>query len=230
MDPKKEIQEELSAISPLLANLPKKEAFDVPSSGAATNHAFETILNVNKNIVQPSIPSNYFESLPNKIINTIKEDESSATLPSSHPYQVDSHYFEQLPARIQSRLHKGMLVSMQKYRWGLAVAACAIGLLGLMIFDFNGNQNNEPQTNVQPALAMNDARLNEALNQIETADLEEYLVEEGHDVDAAVMASLEDDVNAPNETELLTDNDKLNHVMMEATKKADGNINTYELF
>lgn len=110
MQPDRHIYEELEAISPLVAGLPKANIFTVPEGyfDGLTSSILLTINQLNKS--NPSIPEGYFDSLPDLIMNRIRQSENEPALPASlskdNVFSVPDGYFDQLPARVLDRIQQ----------------------------------------------------------------------------------------------------------------------------
>lgn len=163
-----EIQKELEDISPLLA---KDDANDVYV-----------------------VDENYFDELPISILKNCNSTNTS---------NVPEHYFETLPNSILLKINKNKTehkVKSKIFYIRLAVAAVVIGLLGMIILLILNKEtdNTSPFVVKKPSIKetlVNASNINvdaevEKLNEEEIVS---YLEENGHDVNAALVASLEED-------------------------------------
>ncbi len=127
------ISDELKALSPLLAELPKILPYTVPEG------YFDTaLLAVLKRSVQSSASAiplqkpdhNYFENLSSSVLSKIYEQDSRPEQhwPVAMPYTVQQEYFVQLPETILQRVKKpAKIIPM---RWVLRIAASILIIAG----------------------------------------------------------------------------------------------------
>jgi hypothetical protein len=165
-----EIQKELEELSPILA---KNDAIEV----------YE-------------IYENYFDELP---ISILKNCNSTKTA------NVPEHYFESLPNSILLKINKTNNVKVIKskiFYIKVAVAAVSIGLLGLIILFLVNQKNNNSSPMVIKKPAYNDRfagsinnNVDAEIDKLNEDEIISYLEDNGHDVNAALVACLEDDNN-----------------------------------
>jgi hypothetical protein len=228
MDTKKEIQEELMTISPLLAGLPKVNVFSKMSDDVHSNHAFEAILHAEKKSPEWYMPGGYFEKLPDNILSGITAEKRASKFSKANPYEAVSGYFEKLPSNIVTKINPRKTISIRKYQWSAAIAACTIALLGFFFFkDFFQPQESK---GILAKVAMSEIQLDEELNQVDYAIMIEYLETQGHDVDAALLAAASDDAVVSDPTDLITGDNRVNDVLMDTEIQLGNTTNTYELF
>ena len=202
MNPDKNILQELNEISPLVAGIPKSNPYAI-NEGYFDSNMLD-LLKITGNGSPYLVPENYFENLS---INTSLHDSESLELAENQtgfnthetPYQVPENYFQNFEKNLMSQLsdqsQKGALVRMNKWiKW--SAAACMAGLLGWALF-FSINKNNQ---NDEWRMSWNEAQtiikngsFESELNQINASELANYLKEQGHDVDAAVMACIDEE-------------------------------------
>lgn len=126
--PAESTTEELSALSPLLASIPKKMPY--------------------------SIPEGYFSELTGGVPALIGEEALPSVL-SEHdrrtPYQVPDGYFESLPAIMLGRVQKprAKVIGINRQRWmRVAVAAVVAGIMTLGgLAYFNNKSTVDPTQN-----------------------------------------------------------------------------------
>ncbi len=98
-------------------------------------------------------------------------------------------------SQLSDQSQKGALVRMNKWiKW--SAAACMAGLLGwALVFSINkNNQNDEWRMSWNEAQTIiKNGSFESELNQINANELANYLTEQGHDVDAAVMACIDEE-------------------------------------
>lgn len=128
------VTEELSALSPLLAAIPKKMPF--------------------------STPENYFSELAAGIPSLTKEETIPSVLREHHrqmPYEVPAGYFESLSEVILARVAKptARVVRMNPRRWmRVAAAAMVAGIITISsLVYFNGSKTVDPQQNPEEWVA-----------------------------------------------------------------------------
>ena len=163
-----EIQNELQELSPELAKIPFTQVFDAPEE--------------------------YFEHLPISLLKNV--DEVSIK-------DIPEDYFEKLPNEILTKINNTTsVVSIQKKYFYFKIAAAAViaGILGFGLIYFV----NQKKTETPPAYAknidsteiyasLNSSNLESQINNLNEEDVISYLEENGHDVNAALVASLGED-------------------------------------
>ena len=173
-----------------------------------------------------SIPAGYFDGLADSIMGKIKagaadDTEGSALLSSLkgiNVYQVPPGYFYSLATDLVNKLpHPAKVVIMEKrssfFRY--AVAAVITGIMGLSvisIFDKKQPTDSLPTANTSIAALTN---VDEALLKVSDNDIVNYLKESGEDVNAALVASIADDKNLPDQVDYLTDEKTLDNLLNE---------------
>ena len=202
-----DIKVELSQISTLIENIEVKINYSAPTGYFNTltdiikqkiKHQNNTIDNIfdstdylnkselkNKTFVAPE---NYFSSLPNNILDKVSDRIKT------------KHYFG------------GRLL------FSYSMAAVIIILIGLILFYnlphkfvlTNDKSNNLVITNETKKINLNE-NIDEELDKINELDALEYLKENGHDINAALVASLTENSGMPDEVDYLYDNETLNN-------------------
>ena len=183
-------------ISPLLANLKGIRVFDTPEG--------------------------YFESVPEAIMGKIRineaEDEVSPLLDglkNIRVYEVPAGYFNELPGTILKKISgPAKVVTMQKrpsfFRY--AAAAAITGILGISLFSvFDNKKTADPE----PISVASKVNLDEGLSNVSDNDIVNYLKESGMDVDAALVASVSDEGNLPDQVDYFTDDKTLDNLLNE---------------
>lgn len=234
MSENKDIQNELSHISPLLAKLTNKDVYDMPET-RKDHDTFGIMLSAEKKDPALELPSDYFEALPHLIMNKIHGEaadpiEIETGFVRNNPYEIESDYFENFTPQITLQNEKSKVISFRKIALYSGIAACVISLLGLIIMNIhvNNNINTSSQPNQVAIVDVN--HIDEALDQIETSDMIAYLEEQGHDVDAALLACAEEHDDAPDDVDIMSDDENANYFLNESEKKINSPANTYELF
>ena len=158
-------------------------------------------------------PEKYFELLPEIILDKIKNEDSPET--ESHilsntikqnPYQVPNAYFETFSGNILQALKTpAKVISISKnHIWIKLVAAVIVGLIGFTIIINLPKKQDEGISLIEKEakkIILNNSFESE-FEKINEKEVENYLEENGHDVNAALVASL-------NEEEINLDNDDL---------------------
>lgn len=222
MNQNNKIQEELLTISEVVANIPKCNVFEVPEG--YFNHAQSEVLI--KCIESPvyETPENYFDQLPEIILDEIKNEDSPeeenlilSNPIKQNPYEVPSAYFETLSENIlQAVKTPAKVVSISKnHIWIKLVAAVIVGLIGYtIIINLPKNQDEGISLIEKEAkkIILNNSFESE-FEQINDKEIENYLEENGHDVNAALVASLnEDEINLDND-DLLYDEEAVDNYL-----------------
>jgi hypothetical protein len=211
MNQNKNIHEELLTISKIVANIPKCNVFEVPEG--YFDHAQSEVLI--KCIDSPvfETPENYFEQLPEIILDKIKNTHSIenenlilSTQEIQNPYTIPNNYFETLPEHILHAIKTpAKVVSISKNRiWIKLVAAVIVGLIGFAIIINLPKKHDEGFSLIEKEaqkIILNNSFESE-FEQINDKEIANYLEENGHDVNAALVASL-------TEEEIILENDEL---------------------
>ncbi|MEI6815882.1 MAG: hypothetical protein WCL14_04665 [Bacteroidota bacterium] len=143
MDTDTKIDNELKAIAPILAAIPKENSFQVP------NDYFENLdYNLSQSVLATKlsnipkelpfdVPMNYFDVLPGLIEQSIAATRLE-NIPKEIPFTVPANYFEKLNSEIQdkviaSKKQKGFdwagLIFRPKYSLTLVAAAVAFVII-----------------------------------------------------------------------------------------------------
>ena len=188
-----EIQNELHELSPALAKISFTQTY--------------------------SAPEGYFEEIP---ISVLKNVEDSSI------YELPEDYFEELPNQILSKIkNDSPVVSIHKKYFYVKIAAAAvvIGILGLGIVYFLNHKKNEPSPayvknidSTEYYATLNKGNIDAEINNLNEEDLISFLEENGHDVNAALIASLdEDNTEFGNHTTETQANEMINELSLPAT-------------
>ena len=202
-----EILNELKTISPLLAGIEKKNVFSVP----------ETTY---------SVPSGYFDSLSENILNKIKHIESSASdeLHSISPMLLAIQhenvfisppgYFEELPAEVIMKIkpQDAALIRMKKRSsvWQYARAAVVTGVIALSALMVYNNQS--PYVNMNPGLQTgqfnSEQQINDGISKLSDEEIIKYLEISGNATDAETLSNNLDEKQLPENPDLLNNENK----------------------
>ncbi len=180
-----------------------------------------------------SSPSGYFENFPDIIKEKIKQSKISEDRfdtkeiflnfkPNSKMFSVPENYFTAFPEIILDKVHsqKKKSVSLIKKRlYRYSAAAIAISLLGTILF-YNMPRKSESINPTQTDVVMNEAKqiilnkhLEAELDKVNEMDAVEYLMDNGHDINAALIASLSENISLPEEVDYLYDTETLNNCL-----------------
>ena len=183
-----------------------------------------------------TVPDGYFDALPGSIISRIrsgKEEGSVLLEPVKHinPYRVPAGYFEELSAEISSRTTEqppAKVIIMQKRSSVFRYAAAAVitGLMGLSIISLLNNRQNTEKPSIAMTDVITDANkmlkegdLEKQFSSLSDTDIVNYLEENGEDVNAALVASVSEDKNLPDEEEYIFDDKTLDNLLNELNIK-----------
>jgi hypothetical protein len=218
----KNIQEELLTISEVVANIPKSNVFEVPE-GYFDLAQSEVLIKCTESPVFET-PENYFEQLPEIILDKIKNADSAekethilSTQEKQHPYTIPNNYFETLPENIlQAVKTPAKVVSISKnYIWIKLAAAVIVGLIGFAIIINLPKKQDEGISAIEKEakkIILNKSFESE-FEQIDEKEMANYLEENGHDVNAALVASLNEDEISLDNDELIFDEEAVDHYL-----------------
>ena len=225
------IQNELLAISKIVAGVPFINVYSAPKNyfDSFTSDFFNQL---NKN-TQTDIPVDYFKNLPEIILQKINleldiqnEIESGSVLlqiEKSNNYSLPEGYFDILPSSILNKVKSHTKVFKLTRRTLYVKYAAAAVLLFLIGISLNTIINNKKNTT--PALFSSSEVMQEAnrillnntfekdMDNVNDNDVVGFLEENGHDVNAALVASLEDEKSLPEEDEYFIDEKTLDNYL-----------------
>jgi hypothetical protein len=163
-----EIQNELQELSSELAKIPFTQVYEAPDG--------------------------YFDQFPISILKNAEEDVK---------LDIPDDYFEKLPDEILYKIHAtSNVISINKknYYFKIAVAAVIVGLLGIgLVYFLNNKKADTPPSFVknidssEKYNSLNSNNLDVEINKLNEDELISYLEDNGHDVNAALVASLVED-------------------------------------
>ena len=196
MEKKNDIKNELNEMSSKIADIENKECF--------------------------KLPNGYFDTFSNTVLEEISRQEynnnAKEISPDIHSHRiaddllfVPNNYFQVLPQLVLDSLKNHIEKKSRFYHWieyRVAAAATVIFFLGLIIY-YNV---------IQPSTKYNNAKIHHSqvisiqheIDQLNDIDAIEYLKENGHDVNAALVASLTESANLPEAVDYLKDEQTLN--------------------
>lgn len=177
------------------------------------------------------VPSGYFNELPTNLISRLNSlDEGSTTSAilekagKTNVLTVPTDYFEKLNDSVFLKLRRNKtttrLFSLPVLKW--AAAACVIGLVGYGIYSkfiFTRTENDtdkewrESYTLSKAIIKNNEFDL--TLNQLDDITIIDFLQENGHDVNAALLASIAETEKINDVNEYFCDEENLGAVMNE---------------
>ena len=171
-----------------------------------------------------TIPDNYFtefnERLKNKELSLANDGLIKDNL--STPFMVPENYFSSLPSHINKKrsystsFYKILHLSNTSRKVAAGVLILMAGLFSFYFFNYNANSFNQKDgqsavfAEAKKIIANNS--FEEELAKVDAADIEEYLTSNGHDVNAALMASVENDEEIPSEEDLLMDDQAIDQL------------------
>jgi hypothetical protein len=227
------ILNELNAISPLVASVPRVNVYRVDENYFDGIRAELQARIIASNFTTSQnyfdVPEGYFESLPTNILAKIKAQENNpvftemeelsptiAGIGNKNVYTVPQRYFEQLamPTIASVKVVKMGSRSIFKY----AAAAVIVGLLGFgtMKFIATTKTNNETLAVVKQAdEILKTNSFDATFASVSDKDIEKYLSQNGEDVNAAMVAASMDDDNTtlPDADDYLLDDKTLDNFL-----------------
>lgn len=165
------------------------------------------------------VPRGYFDGLADQLMATVSTGtatESSPVLDAVrhiNPYRVPQGYFDTLSTVINSKLMEPAKVVIMRKRstfFNYAAAAVITGLLGLSVISV---VDNRQQVQVVPVTASAELNFDEALSGVSDENIVAYLKQSGEDVNAALVASVAEDKNLPEQVDYLTDDKTLDNIL-----------------
>jgi hypothetical protein len=234
MTERENILNELTAISTVVAGLPRVNVYSVQEDYfdglRAELQAIIIASSFYTTDANKKVPEGYFENLPNAIMQKIKAADTSeiemlsptiASIGNKNIYTVPKGYFEQLNF-VQNTAKVVKMGSRSIFKY--AAAAVVTGLLGLSIFTFVNKPATLSKENTEVVKAGNDiikkGSFDKELETITDKDLENYLSANGEDVSAALVAStIDDEDNLPDAAEYFLDENTLDNFLKENNLK-----------
>lgn len=222
MNQNKNIQEELLTISELVANIPKYNVFEVPE-GYFDYAQSEVLI---KCIESPvfETPEHYFDKFPEIMLDKIKNEDSPerenlilSYQEKQNPYQVPNAYFDALSENILKAVKTpAKVISMSKnHIWIKLIAAVIVGLIGFAIVINLPKKQDEGISLIEKEakeIILNNSFESE-FEQIDEKEMANYLEENGHDVNAALVASLTEEEISLDNDELMYDEEAVDHYL-----------------
>ncbi len=205
MNERQSIEQELAAISPLLAELNKHASIYAVPDGYFSSLPTRVQIRLTASNSKPAVPPAYFDSLADQVLDRIAQAETSSLIPNglSTPYQVDAAYFDELPESTLYRIKTIPMQTRSRVIWfrTVSVAAAVVGLLflGIMLFQ-QTNQRVQPSIDPQLASVLKEAQqilekntFESTVNELDDKDIIAFLDDHGHDVNTALLAAYPED-------------------------------------
>ena len=177
-----------------------------------------------------SVPADYFNSLTEQIVgqttNADNQENDSNVLhlnaTKNKTISLPVNYFDSFNNKLMARIHEQesspKIISLKRYR--IAIAAAVIGLLGFFIAiksirsNETGNIDNEMNESISMSkLILQQKNMEQAFNLLEDEDIINFLNDNGHDVNAALLASLDETNNINLVNDYFCEDEKLNQLM-----------------
>lgn len=224
-----EIFDELKLVSPLLADIEKRNVFSVPEGYfevLAINVLKGIRAGTNLDIDKLSVPEGYFENLSSLVLTKIKsleQDDPANELRSLSPmlysiqnenvYTVPTGYFRDLQYEILYKVKpqaKVVALSKSNSIWKYAAAAVVTGFIGLsslMMFNSSGTSaNSDTKLLIQTANQFtNEQQINGAIATLSEDEIIKYLERTGTDIDNEALATGIDANELPESTDYMLD-------------------------
>jgi hypothetical protein len=189
MDTRKDIYNELNAISNTVANLPITNVYSI------SDNYLETLLwkvmgKINSKAY--TVPEQYFEQLHQKVVARIMQEaadeqeelpEILKNIPKTNVYKVPQHYFDNEPAIKKSKVVEMPLKRKAKNWWRWAAAACLVGIVTSALYfvtktTVSSNQVIEGTGGLTYQQIKN-INIDKELEKISEKEVDNYLCEEG---------------------------------------------------
>lgn len=233
------IYRELKELNSPLADVPFFNVYKVPSNyfeslpaNIISQIKATEITGIQKNpINELNVPEGYFDGLANEILQKIKQQENAeetesailASIGKENVFRVPAGYFDQLSLNLINKVSvpaKVISINRNQSFYKYAVAALITCIISLSIFNsFNRNSDAGDKDfafsvvkDAKDILNNNNDFENE-LSKLEEEDILTYLKNNGEDVDAALVASVINETNLPNEDAYIFDEQTLNNFL-----------------
>jgi hypothetical protein len=187
------------------------------------------------------VPAGYFNALAGDILHRIKTgstqtavEETAAVsslvagIGNRNVFAAPANYFHALPGTVMATLPMPAKLIPIKRNTGIIrymAAAVITGVVGLSVFSVFNNRNsgNGLLLPANTSVIMADAgqiiknnSFNQELEKVSDSDIEQYLAQNGQDVNAALVAASLDDNNLPATEDYLLDENALNEFLNQA--------------
>ncbi|MCP9750519.1 hypothetical protein [Ferruginibacter sp. HRS2-29] len=244
MTSNKEISAELLSLSPTLAAIPNTNVFSVPDNyfNELPANVLQLLqpdqpLSFSKAATPAmSVPEGYFDGLASSILNKIKsqaeetvvEEISSlspaiAAIGKRNVFTVPEGYFDGISSEaLKNIAPQAKVVQLKANNRIIRYMAAAVvaGVIGLSIFNLAGNKSQgkvngyEAELMAEANTILKNKTFDKELNSLSDKDIEQYLTDNGENVDAALVAStVVDDTNLPSAEEYIIDDNTLDNFL-----------------
>jgi arsenate reductase-like glutaredoxin family protein len=228
-----EILQELNAISPAVADVPKVNVYSV------YDNYFAEIQNDVLAAIQDNsafeVPVGYFENLAPNILQKIRANDVAeelqnisatvANIGNANVYTAPQNYFEKLTHDVNEK-QETKIIPIGNSRTKvvrLAAAAMVTGLLGFGIFTFvqkNSDSKNQTASLIKAAdKILSTNSFDKDFATLSDKDLEKYLEQSGVNVEAAMVATSTEDAELPEVVDYYLDENTLNDFLNENNLK-----------
>lgn len=232
-----EILNELRSISPLLAEMEKKDTFTVPDgyfSSLAEKLKLNAVLSTKVNGSTLTIPENYFQNLSTAVLEKIQstEDDPQQELRKLSPmlyavqnenvFSVSKDYFKNLPGYILSTItgeQQAKVVALKKktlWSYAAAVVAGAIGISSLFLLTKSNTPAGVQESKTVASSYVNTASQFKNEQQIKNAvaalpadEIVNYLEATGSDLDNEALTANIEEKELPSKIDYLSDEQAL---------------------
>ena len=226
------IWNELEAISTAVAAVPAVNVYSVQDNYFEETEKIILAAIANKNV--QDVPVGYFENLTASILQKVKATEVAeelqslsatvASIGNKNVYVAPINYFENIEHNVtEKQTAKIIPIGNGKKIAKLAIAAVATGLLGLGIFTF---VQKDTTKNEQTAYMIKEAdkiitsnSFDKDFEALTDADLEKYLVQNGENIDAAMVATTAENAELPDAVDYFLDENTLDNFLKENNLK-----------
>ena len=226
------IWNELEAISTAVAAVPAVNVYSVQDNYFEETEKIILAAIANKNV--QDVPVGYFENLTAAILQKVKATEVAeelqslsatvASIGNKNVYVAPINYFENIEHNVtEKQTAKIIPIGNGKKIAKLAIAAVASGLLGLGIFTF---VEKDTTKNEQTAYMIKEAdkiitsnSFDKDFEALTDADLEKYLVQNGENIDAAMVATTAENAELPDAVDYFLDENTLDNFLKENNLK-----------
>jgi hypothetical protein len=227
-----EILQELDAMSPVVAAVPRVNVYSVYDNYFAEMQSDVLAAIADKNIM--AVPEGYFENLATSILQKVKANDvmeelqsisaTVANIGNKNVYTAPQNYFEKLQHNTTEK-EGAKIIPIGNSRTKvarLALAAVLTGLLGFGIFTFiqQNNANTETATLIKEGeKIINTNSFDADFATLTDKDLEKYLVESGENIESSMVATTAEDAELPEVMDYYLDENTLNNFLKENNLK-----------